>query len=119
MDARESGANGMRMVARGKDERMLFVAYPLLPVSESSSGGAEQVLWTLQRELAQRGKRLTVAACAGSVVSDSLFATGSPANGSLGSARVFEARHAAHCLELINVRRTIGTGFSLVHDHSG
>ncbi|MCU1286796.1 MAG: glycosyl transferase, group 1 [Acidobacteriales bacterium] len=109
----------MKIVSRGNGQRMLFVSYPLLPVSQDSSGGAEQVLWTLQRELMQRGARITVAACSGSVVSGSLYATGSPANGSLSSARNHEEKHASHCLELINVRETIGTGFSLVHDHSG
>src|SRR5438128_1896266 len=99
--------------------RMLFVAYPLLPVSENSSGGAEQVLWTLERELTSKGLRITVAASSGSQVSGSLFATGAPANGSLGSARAHEARHAAQILELMRVHETIGAGFDLVHDHSG
>jgi glycosyltransferase involved in cell wall biosynthesis len=98
---------------------MLFVAYPLLPVSENSSGGAEQVLWTLERELTSKGSRVTVAACSGSEVAGSLYATGVPASGSLGSARMHETRHAAQCMELVSVRESIGAGFSLVHDHSG
>src|SRR4051812_22677192 len=109
----------MRIVSNGNGERMLFVAYPLMPVSENSSGGAEQVLWTLQRALAARGARITVAACSGSEVPGSLYATCSPANGSLSSARLHESRHAAQCLELMRIRESIGTGFSLVHDHSG
>jgi len=27
--------------------KILYVAYPLLPVSENSAGGAEQMLWTV------------------------------------------------------------------------
>src|SRR5437879_13522046 len=101
------------------DERILFIAYPLLPVTENSSGGAEQVLWTLQRELATRGAKITVAACSESEVTGSLFATGAPANGSLTSARMHETRLAAQCLELLRVREMIGAGFDIVHDHSG
>ena len=29
--------------------KILYVAYPLLTVSEESAGGAEQMLWTLER----------------------------------------------------------------------
>lgn len=56
-------------------KRLLLVAYPLLPVSESSAGGAEQILWTLERELSARGWETEVAACAGSQVSGELLAT--------------------------------------------
>jgi glycosyltransferase involved in cell wall biosynthesis len=111
----------MRIVPNSskKSERILFVAYPLMPVSENSPGGAEQVLWTLQRALTSRGARITIAACSGSEVPGALYSTGAPANGSLGSARLHESHHATQCLELIRIRESIGTGFSLVHDHSG
>src|SRR5690348_12848476 len=59
--------------------RLLYVAYPLLPISEHSPGGAEQVLWTLEREIQSRGFETTIAACAGSQVSGELFATGNQA----------------------------------------
>jgi glycosyltransferase involved in cell wall biosynthesis len=100
-------------------ERILFTAYPLLPVNENSAGGAEQVLWNLQRELAAKGNRVTVAACAESVVDGQLYPTGAPARGSLASAKAHEDGHAIKCLELLRVRDAIGTGFNLVHDHSG
>ena len=51
------------------------MAYPLLPVSDESAGGAEQILWTLERELARRGWETEVAACAGSRVTGRLTAT--------------------------------------------
>src|SRR5689334_15458584 len=56
--------------------RVLYIAYPLLPVSEHSAGGAEQVLWTLEREIHARGFETTVAACAGSQIAGALFETG-------------------------------------------
>ena len=57
-------------------KRVLLVAYPLLPVSEASAGGAEQILWTLDRELVGRGWKTEVAACAGSEVAGELTVTG-------------------------------------------
>src|SRR5438309_5763050 len=92
---------GHRMKNRvnGAGERILFSAYPLLPVNENSAGGAEQVLWNLQSEMSARGYRTTVAACSDSDVSGQLFATGAPARGSLASAKSHEDCHAAKCLE--------------------
>ncbi len=63
--------------------RVLYVAYPLLTVSDESAGGAEQVLWTLEHEMArqktgQMNVLTTVAASAGSRVSGELFSTGEP-----------------------------------------
>ena len=58
------------------NRRLLLVAYPLLPVSDKSAGGAEQILWTLERELAARGWQTAVAACAGSSVAGELIPTG-------------------------------------------
>src|SRR5437899_12101855 len=101
----------------GVGERILFSAYPLLPVNENSAGGAEQVLWNLQRELSAKGYRITVAACAESEVDGQLFATGAPARGSLASAKSQEDCHATKCLELLRVRDAIGTGFCLIPDH--
>src|SRR6185312_7879306 len=113
----------MRLVKSGKvkpmGERILFSAYPLLPVTENSAGGAEQVLWNLQREMGAKGYRVTTAACAESSVDGQLFATGAPARGSLSSAKSHEDCHATKCLELLRVREAIGTGFAMVHDHSG
>ena len=48
--------------------RILYIAYPLLPVADTSAGGAEQILWTLEREMHRRGHETTVAACAGSKI---------------------------------------------------
>jgi glycosyltransferase involved in cell wall biosynthesis len=64
---------------RALNRRVLLVAYPLLPVSDESAGGAEQILLTLERELARRGWETEVAACAGSRVQGRLVVTGDAA----------------------------------------
>src|SRR5438477_11939230 len=65
----------------GNSFRVLYIAYPLLPVSEQSAGGAEQVLWTLEREMHARAHETTVAACADSQFAGNLFPTGDAASG--------------------------------------
>jgi hypothetical protein len=59
------GASGGAPKRGASKSRLLFVAYPLLPVSDESAGGAEQILCTLERELLRRGWETEVAACAG------------------------------------------------------
>ena len=93
--------------------RILYIAYPLLTVSEASAGGAEQVLWTLEREMARRGVATTVAASAGSRVTGELFSTGEPCTRNDD----FERRNREHqdrIIELVRRRK-----FDLVHDMSG
>lgn len=99
--------------------RILYVAYPLLPVSDASPGGAEQILAALEREFHQQGRSTTLAACAGSKVHGGLFVTGPAGAGWLKSAECQEDKHARKILELISVREAVGRGFDLIHDHSG
>lgn len=101
------------------NQRVLYVAYPLLPVTESSGGGAEQILSTVERCAHQAGFRTTVAAAAHSDVAGSLYATGAPAAGALRSTWQLEQEHAARVIEMMHVRSLIGMKFALVHDHSG
>jgi glycosyltransferase involved in cell wall biosynthesis len=54
---------------------VLSVAYPLLPVSVDSPGGAEQILSLLERGIVQRGHRSLVIAAQGSAVCGELIAT--------------------------------------------
>jgi glycosyltransferase involved in cell wall biosynthesis len=112
-------AKVLRMPKLKSRGRLLFVAYPLLPVSDQSAGGAEQVLTTLERAAANSGWRTTVAACNGSVAAGQVYATMLPGRGRLASARQLEAQHCRRVAELIDVRSAIGTPFDLVHDHSG
>jgi glycosyltransferase involved in cell wall biosynthesis len=103
--------------------RVLYVAYPLLTLSCESAGGAEQVLWTLEHEMAQRqtgqmNVQTTVAASAGSQVSGALFATGEPCS----QPDDYERRRAEHedrVVEFIRQRAREGIAFDLVHDMSG
>ncbi len=99
-------------------KRILYVAYPLLTVSECSAGGAEQMLWTLEREMAARGISTTVATSAGSQVSGELFITGEPCT-VLDDFERRSLEHQDRIVELIHERARQGRAFDLVHDKSG
>jgi glycosyltransferase involved in cell wall biosynthesis len=92
---------------------VLLISYPLLPVSEASAGGAEQILWTLERELAARGWKTTVAACSGSKIAGELIATVEPPRLTDDFAER-EAEHAKKVLAACASRE-----FDMVLDHSG
>jgi glycosyltransferase involved in cell wall biosynthesis len=97
---------------------ILYVAYPLLQVHDESAGGAEQILWTLEREIARRGVCTTVAASAGSRVSGELFPTGQPCT----QPDDYERRRTEHedrVVEFVRRRAREGKSFDLIHDHSG
>jgi glycosyltransferase involved in cell wall biosynthesis len=105
-------------ITRSPDHQILYVSYPLLTVSEESAGGAEQMLWTLEREMAARGISTTVAASAGSQVTGELFVTGAPCT----VLDDFERRNREHqdrIVNLIHQRARQGRPFDLVHDKSG
>jgi glycosyltransferase involved in cell wall biosynthesis len=98
--------------------RVLYVAYPLLLVHDESAGGAEQILWTLEREIARGGAQTTVAASAGSRVSGELFSTGEPCT----QPDDYERRRNEHedrVVEFVRRRAREGKAFDIVHDHSG
>lgn len=94
-------------------QSILYTAYPLLPVSEESCGGAEQILSILEREMFSRGYDTTVAACESSRVSGKLVTTGREAQKD-DSFEFREAEHTSNILRLAKSRE-----FSLIHDHSG
>jgi glycosyltransferase involved in cell wall biosynthesis len=98
--------------------RILFVAYPLLPVSNESCGGAEQMLSVVESEIAQRGHFTTVAAAARSKASGIVFSTGRETT----EPDRFTERDAEHQSKILDLlRRTQGARptFDLVHDKSG
>ncbi|MGB8132121.1 MAG: glycosyltransferase [Candidatus Angelobacter sp.] len=98
--------------------RILYVAYPLLQVHDESAGGAEQILWTLEREIARRGVCTTVAASAGSRVSGELFPTGQACT----QPDDYERRRTEHedgVIEFVRRSAREGKAFDLIHDHSG
>lgn len=92
---------------------ILYIPYPLLPVSDSSAGGAEQMLWTLEREMHRRGHVTTVAACAGSSVSGRLIPTGDPPR----QTDTFEPRDQQHRSAILDLLQR--ESFDLIHDKSG
>ena len=93
---------------------VLYVAYPLLPVSEESCGGAEQVLALTERGMRSRGWRTCLAAAEGSRLAGELFSTGAPA----ASADAFAQRDAEQNRRILAMlRRDLGR-FDLVHDKS-
>ena len=98
--------------------RILYIAYPLLTVSEESAGGAEQVLWTLEREIARRGVKTTVAASAGSRVAGELFVTGEPCR-SLDDYERRNREHQDNVVQFVRCREREGRPFELIHDMSG
>ena len=94
--------------------RILYVAYPLLPVTDASCGGAEQVLLTLEREMMRRGHATVVTAAAGSRVAGELYPTGAPAAAPDQLAER-DAEHNRRVLRLLAADHS----FDLVHDMSG
>lgn len=97
---------------------VLYVAYPMLPVTESVAGGAEQMLWTLEHEIAARGHRTAVAASTGSSVSGKLVVTGEPPK----KVDAFEQRRAEHeakVLDEIRRAKDAAEPYQLIHDKSG
>ncbi len=102
----------------GHGLRILFVAYPLLPVMQASCGGAEQMLWTLEAEMARRGHQTVVAACEGSQVSGKLFSTGAPSR-QLDRFEPRDAEHAERILRMLGRVQPTPARFHLIHDKSG
>lgn len=98
--------------------RILYVAYPLLPVSDESAGGAEQMLWTLEREMARRGHETMVAACNGSRVSGELLPTG-PAASQPDQFEQREAEQISRILGFLDDCTRSGDRYDLIHDKSG
>ena len=94
---------------------ILYVSYPLLAISDESAGGAEQMLLTLERNMAHRGHSTTVAACNGSRVNGRLLATGEVAH----TSDVFDQRECEHCVRILDYLRGRPEEFDLIHDESG
>lgn len=92
---------------------VMNVAYPLAPVGRDAVGGAEQVLWQLDRALTAAGHRSIVVACQGSKTAGTLLQTPLPDGPFNEATREFTAEHH---------RKAINDGLSrwpvdLVHFH--
>jgi glycosyltransferase involved in cell wall biosynthesis len=101
----------------GKVKRLsiLYVAYPLLAVSEKSAGGAEQMLLAVEREISVKGHRTTVAASEGSCVTGRLLVTGRPADGP----DQYEQREREHAADILRYLGHRSADFDVIHDESG
>ena len=93
--------------------KILYVAYPLLPLSDDIAGGAEHVLLAVAGEVSSQGHDVTVAAADGSTVPGRLLATGQ------ASSRVddFERRKLEH--ENAIIQHLADNEYDLIHDMSG
>ncbi len=109
------GLQPLRESARTPSLSILYISYPLLAISDESAGGAEQMLLTVEREMARTGHRTTVAACAGSQVAGRLLATGKPAR----AADAFEKREHEHRDRILSYLSNHPDEFDLIHDESG
>jgi len=94
---------------------ILYVAYPLLAVTNESAGGAEQMLLTVECEMAAAGHRTVVAAADGSRVCAELLNTGPPAK----APDQYESRERKHNARILEHLRRHPREFDLIHDKSG
>jgi len=93
--------------------KILYIAYPLLAISDEVAGGAEQLLITLAQEMSSAGHDVSVAAAEGSIVPGKLLATGAATSKNDD----YERRNAEH--ESAILRHLAHTEYDLVHDMSG
>lgn len=98
--------------------RILYVAYPLLPVTEASAGGAEQMLRVTERQMADRGHWTVVAACDGSKAAGRLLSTGAPPEQPDYLAQR-DSEHNARILQFLARHQRTRRYFHLIHDMSG
>ncbi len=92
---------------------ILSVAYPLFPVGPDSGGGAEQILFLVERELVRSGHRSIVIAAQGSQVSGELIET--PA---FNSEITDDVRAHAHRVHLDCIQEALRRySIDLIHFH--
>jgi glycosyltransferase involved in cell wall biosynthesis len=112
------GKRSLALNTSARVRRILYVAYPLLPVSDESCGGAEQMLSVLEDEISARGHFTTVAACDGSRPSGVLFSTGRETT-EPDSFTERDADHQSRVLNLLRQTQGCRPTFDLIHDKSG
>jgi glycosyltransferase involved in cell wall biosynthesis len=94
---------------------ILYVSYPLLPVTDESCGGAEQMLALTERCMFGRGWDTCMAASAGSRPAGRLFSTGAPAS----AADHLDERAREQDNRIFSLLRSPFENFDLLHDKSG
>jgi glycosyltransferase involved in cell wall biosynthesis len=93
--------------------RVLYIAYPLLRLSDEIAGGAEQVLLTLAQEMSSAGHDVTIAAAESSTVPGRLLATGAATSRNDD----YDRRNAEH--EAVILAHLGNHEYDIVHDMSG
>jgi glycosyltransferase involved in cell wall biosynthesis len=93
---------------------VLSVAYPLAPVGPGTAGGAEQILWLLDRALVASGHRSLVIACEGSRVTGRLLPT--PRSSGVLDDATRAAAQACHREAILHALAR--EAFDLVHIHA-
>lgn len=93
--------------------RILSVAYPLLPVGPDSAGGAEQILYLLERGVAYAGHACIVIAAQGSQVCGDLIATAAAQGEITDSQRLTAQQEHLRCINAALARYQI----DLIHFH--
>jgi len=92
---------------------VLNVAFPLLPVTAGSSGGAEQILYLLERGIADAGHRSIVVAAKGSDIAGELIETPAVTSDITEEVRADAQRKHARTIE----KALSGTHVDLIHFH--
>jgi glycosyltransferase involved in cell wall biosynthesis len=85
----------------------------MLPVTDASCGGAEQMLWSVEREMHARGWQTALAGCEGSQICGEVFSTGCAPR----ALDMFEQRRDEHHDAILRTLRF--RDFDLLHDKSG
>ena len=98
--------------------RILYTAYPLIPVGPDSAGGAEQMLSALEDRMAARGHQTTVAACSGSSVAGDLLCTDGDGV-SQGRFESMSHESSRRIITAIRARQHTSHAFHLIHDTGG
>lgn len=94
---------------------ILYIAYPLLPVTDESCGGAEQMLALMERRMFERGWDTCLAAADGSRPAGRLWSTGEPAN----AVDRLEERQQEQDSRILSLLQSEFATFDLIHDKSG
>jgi glycosyltransferase involved in cell wall biosynthesis len=92
---------------------VLYISYPMLPVTDASCGGAEQMLWSVEREMHARGWQTALAGCEGSQICGEFCPTGCAPR----ALDMFEQRRDEHHDAILRTLRF--RDFDLLHDKSG
>jgi glycosyltransferase involved in cell wall biosynthesis len=99
--------------------RIAMLAPPWIAVPPPGYGGIEHVIALLAEELTRRGHLVTLLAAPGSRSAAQIHNPLPEAHPDRIGASIFEADHVARAFATIDRVREEGSGFDVIHDHSG